>query len=568
MKRVGWITTGALVCSATAAAVAPFGCSSSSSSSPSPPITTAVADMKDPAACQSCHPQQYGDWLNSMHAFAAKDPVFRAMNARGQRETGGKLGNFWTQCHAPMAVKDKLTTDGTNLDSLDAGELGVTCFFCHNISAVGASHVNADVTLANDNTMRGEISDPVANSFHNSAYSALHDDGAHVEGGTPPNATMCGSCHDITTPLGAHIERTFAEYQTSVFNESTSCSANGNCHMSASTTLQPIAKGGKLRTYHGHDFPAIDVANEPSIPKSYADQVKTVTSTLSTAITGAVCVNNLNGVRVILDATGPGHNFPSGAAQDRRVWVEVVAEQNGQPFYTSGQIAAGGVVEPTAADPDLWVIRDQMFDGQNQKVSMFWQAACAQGNELIQIQSMTGPTAGATTHQLRYYPIPASGNPGDSKFAQRPDKVTIRVHMQTIGADVLSDLVDSGDLAPSAAQVTTLDVPLPAPNDAGALTLEWTADAATPGIPDITSGGVNTGVMMSCVSTYDFTLSSIPTIAPNPPSACSTLPRPDAGQSTAPVDGGADGAAEDLDAGAPGDGAQDASVTDATLSTQ
>ena len=40
-----------------------------------------------------------------MHAYAAEDPVFLAMNARGQRETKGALGDFCVKCHAPMAVQ-------------------------------------------------------------------------------------------------------------------------------------------------------------------------------------------------------------------------------------------------------------------------------------------------------------------------------------------------------------------------------------------------------------------------------------------------------------------------------
>ena len=39
-----------------------------------------------------------------MHAYAAEDPVFLAMNQRGQRETNGELGDFCVQCHAPVAV--------------------------------------------------------------------------------------------------------------------------------------------------------------------------------------------------------------------------------------------------------------------------------------------------------------------------------------------------------------------------------------------------------------------------------------------------------------------------------
>ena len=49
-------------------------------------------ELMRPEACQSCHPEHYRQWAGSMHAYAALDPVFIAMNQRGQRETNGELG--------------------------------------------------------------------------------------------------------------------------------------------------------------------------------------------------------------------------------------------------------------------------------------------------------------------------------------------------------------------------------------------------------------------------------------------------------------------------------------------
>ena len=71
-----------------------------------------------------------------MHAYAAEDPVFLAMNARGQRETNGALGDFCVKCHAPLAVELGLTTDGLNLGEIPPHLAGVTCFFCHTVESV------------------------------------------------------------------------------------------------------------------------------------------------------------------------------------------------------------------------------------------------------------------------------------------------------------------------------------------------------------------------------------------------------------------------------------------------
>jgi hypothetical protein len=73
----------------------------------------------DPETCRTCHQDQYSEWAASMHAHAAEDPVFIAMNRRGQEETAGALGDFCVRCHAPMAVREGRTVDGLNLDSLE-----------------------------------------------------------------------------------------------------------------------------------------------------------------------------------------------------------------------------------------------------------------------------------------------------------------------------------------------------------------------------------------------------------------------------------------------------------------
>ncbi len=73
----------------------------------------------DASTCQTCHPAQYQQWADSMHAYATDDPVFLAMNARAQRETNGALGTFCAKCHAPVAVRQQMT-DGTNLQALPA----------------------------------------------------------------------------------------------------------------------------------------------------------------------------------------------------------------------------------------------------------------------------------------------------------------------------------------------------------------------------------------------------------------------------------------------------------------
>jgi hypothetical protein len=68
-------------------------------------------ELLRPDSCGACHPDHLREWEGSMHAYAAKDPFFRAMNRRGQRETDGALGDFCVRCHAPVAVAMGATQD-------------------------------------------------------------------------------------------------------------------------------------------------------------------------------------------------------------------------------------------------------------------------------------------------------------------------------------------------------------------------------------------------------------------------------------------------------------------------
>src|SRR5579871_5159599 len=103
--------------------------------------------LLDPATCQPCHAEHVTDWSGSMHAYASDDPIFLAMNARGQRETNGALGSFCVNCHAPLALRENATTDGTNLANVPSKLKGVNCYFCHTIDQVNGAH-DAPVHLA------------------------------------------------------------------------------------------------------------------------------------------------------------------------------------------------------------------------------------------------------------------------------------------------------------------------------------------------------------------------------------------------------------------------------------
>lgn len=441
----GW-ASAALAC--VVAAILAAACSSSDA--PASPTLTGQA-LLDPNNCLPCHADQFREWSGSMHAYAGEDPVFTAMNKRMQRETNGQAGDFCVACHAPVAVRLGLTKDGLNLAELPAYARGVTCYFCHSTDTVAGTH-NNPLHLASDDTMRGGFDRPIKATPHKASYSALHDREQQ------DSATLCGACHDVVTLEGAHIERTFTEWQGSLYSKPGQL-ACGKCHMDGRQGVAANVEGAPQRRVHDHAMAAVDIALTPFTQTEA--QRAAVQQLLDATLLGKLCVKQSpSGIlaEVTLDNAFAGHHFPSGASQDRRAWVEVVGYREGGVVFSSGIVEEK---KPVAAlsDPNLWLLRDKIFDKSGSEVHMFWQAASVESNQLT-ASVTTDPADPAFYHSVtRTYPLPSPA----------PDRVTMRVRMRPVDFDLLDDLVGTGDLDPAILdKIPTFDL--------ASTVKEWTHD--------------------------------------------------------------------------------------------
>lgn len=395
---------------------------------PDPPLS--AEQLLDPAACADCHTEHYRQWSGSMHAYASEDPVFLAMNARGQRETDGELGSFCVDCHAPMAVRTGATTDGLNLHDLDSNLRGVTCAFCHRVESIEDDH-NAKMSLGIDSLLRGGIKNPVRTGAHASAYSTLHDRSQNE------SADLCGSCHDVVNHNGVHLERTFLEWKETLFShEGVTQLTCGNCHMRGKDGPAFASPNAPTRRVHDHSMVGVDLALSP-FPEA-DEQREETQSFLDTSLLAELCVTSSQGLfraDVTLENVSAGHGFPSGSTHDRRVWVELNAWAGDQLILSSGVVPATEAVAELE-DPNLWLFRDIMRDSDGNEVEMLWEAESTSGQTL---------------------PGPVTNDPNDPAFIHwlsrsymivgaQPTRVSMRVLMRPIGREVLQSLVDSGDL--------------------------------------------------------------------------------------------------------------------------
>ncbi len=445
MRSAGnrWAIACVLAVASSALVVSAPGCGSNRAAAtlPAPDAgnskTLTTAELQDPGACSGCHAQHYAQWSSSMHAYASVDPLFVAMNARAQRETGGAIGAFCTQCHAPMAVR--LGDGGVSAPAaLAAAQSGVTCYFCHSVAAVNGAD-DAPLALASDGVLRGPIADPVTNVAHASAYSALHDQAQ------PPAASLCGACHDVTTTGGVPVERTFAEWKTSLYAQDTvqtlqTCSA---CHMPGSQgTAANAPNVVPTRTVHDHSVPGVDLAR-PLAPLPGEDaQAALVQASLDTAIGAQLCVAKAPvgvTVTVTLDNGFVGHDWPSGAVHDRRAWVELVASLAGGTVFSSGVVPNDQTSVESLGDPNLWLFKETLQDANDASVLFMWQAASASPAQLpvvttAQALGATGPNNAVS----KTYAIDAV-----------VDDVTMQVRLLPVAIEVIQSLIASGDLDPS-----------------------------------------------------------------------------------------------------------------------
>jgi len=398
------------------------------------------AEMLDPQACAECHPNHYDEWKSSMHAYAAEDPVFRAMNQRAQDEAD--LGGFCVNCHAPMAVIEGATVDGTNLDEVPEPLQGITCYFCHQVIDVPGPFHNNPLVLANDNIMRGglgALGPPVDNGFHGMQYSQLHDRRSRR------SADLCGACHDIVLPNEVELERTFSEWNTTVFASDNPIQrlTCGQCHMKGDIpgTVADF-EDVPLRFPHEHTWPGIDVAITDWPGKQM--QLEQISRELDPSLNPKLCVTPNDGgtIEYKLDNVGGGHFFPTGAAQDRRAWAEVVAYDSADAvIFETGVVGdTQPVAEAAKTDTDLWQMRDFVFGAGGEDVHMFWEVETIDSDELL------APVVTLDVTDPRF-------NHSTSKFfllqGAAADRVTAVVYIRPIGLEILDELIDSGHLDPS-----------------------------------------------------------------------------------------------------------------------
>ncbi len=324
----------------------------------------------DPAAAAEPLYAPYFTWRGTMMANAARDPVFWAgvaiasQDALEPSETEACI-----RCHAPRAFLEgrgaAIAQDELRIEDLES----VECELCHRMvedGVPGNGNYAIDDVLAGTQVPRrgpwayagGEVPAPPHESLEDAFVGS---------------SELCGTCHDVSTPrtrvdadgvsLGTPFneQRTYREWAGSEFAVRgagfASCQA---CHMPAVADMpgcrDNVAQyshptGGRRHDLLGANRFVIELlAAEASLLDSIAfnhsltqlDAFVRTAATLEVEAPASVDLGDgLQDLRVTV-TNESGHKLPTGYAEGRVMWLELVATYEDEVLWSSG-----------AWDPDL-----------------------------------------------------------------------------------------------------------------------------------------------------------------------------------------------------------------------
>ena len=290
------------------------------------PVLPGYSNYLSDRFCTACHVKAVDQHSQSFHAQSHSDPLFKGQyftellpKVEQEPELYEQEAKRCIACHSPI---DSIAQDGRIVSEGQINTMlsGVGCSFCHTVAGyLGEAPGNGNY-ISNpdgDHHMLGPFMEK--NDWHH-VYSELHT-----------KSEFCAICHNGSNRHGLEIKATFREWKNSIFAQ------NGiecqDCHMNA--------KGFLLdwRSVY-EDGPAVNPADSfvraPNRPKLYTHRFPGAHSETQIVETGDIALyieteepsispGDPLKITVYIDNSGTGHKMPSGSAELRQLWLELVA---------------------------------------------------------------------------------------------------------------------------------------------------------------------------------------------------------------------------------------------------
>jgi hypothetical protein len=255
-----------------------------------PPLFRREVNLQDASTCKTCHLGIAEQWEKSAHSKAERSQnlLFGRMYFSSLKATRGGTFLNCGPCHE--------ATTYVNQDFnfiRDISHEGVTCVFCHMVSAPGPSTGTPPFEL-DLNHYYGSIRNPVPTNAHASEVSTyLRTSG------------FCGGCHAYKNQNGVTISDTYAEWKASKYaKQGVSCQT---CHMPGPPGRVSYL-GPSRPKVPDHTFSA-QVAEKAQPGPSVTLALRGAKTTSGDSLSLSAVVTN----------TGWGHSLPTGNDQNMAI---------------------------------------------------------------------------------------------------------------------------------------------------------------------------------------------------------------------------------------------------------
>jgi hypothetical protein len=289
--------------------------------------------------CRGCHDQIVEQHLASSHEMSFTNPAFQAQYRRDllpRAAADPQLNADASECiacHEPVAYAT-YGPRSVSLLEIDPKMNGVTCDICHSMTGFrGKQPQNGNYIVEPSERKLGPFK----------GQSDWH----HIYSELQTKSEICAVCHEAVNSHGLRIKATFTEWQESTFaQQGVHCQ---DCHMNVDGFLT----AGKPRFASGKAA-AMTLGSAPQRDRLYTHQFPGAHS--RTQIEGAITLgieaippseeqNHQLAINLTVDNSRTGHSMPSGSADLRLLWIEVIVRIGDDP---AGQPAV--IAEPEAPD--------------------------------------------------------------------------------------------------------------------------------------------------------------------------------------------------------------------------
>jgi len=272
-------------------------------------------DFEKPKTCGSCHTDFYMQWQQAMMSQAythAWDEIeyFKLAVPHAEKDekvAGVKAG--CNGCHTPLAFIAGDIPPPRPSENSRANE-GVSCDVCHTITGFkGEEPFNFNFTIKPGKVKFGNREGTIS-PHHETKRSAF-----------TMSPEMCGTCHNEKSPYGVWVKSTHLEWKAGPYSkEGVRCQ---DCHMPKAETKNAILskpqKDVAQHLFHGAHSPsklrgAVELRMHPDRRDVEPGEPVVIT------------VQAFN--------HKAGHKIPSGSAEERQLWLTVIAyDADGKAYH-------------------------------------------------------------------------------------------------------------------------------------------------------------------------------------------------------------------------------------------